>query len=153
MAFAAALLLITGVTSTSLAPASAAPVQGLTWSAGGALPSNSWQAIAYGNGLFLAVASDGAVVTSADSGATWQSAGSVPPANFSALAYGNPKGIPTWVMVTKNTKSIRTSVDNGVSHHRPRSVARHHRTVETGERRHQGRDIDPGAEPPPRAQG
>jgi len=65
---------------------------GSSWSAGGTLPSTaSWRSIVYGNGRFVAMASDGSVAISIDKGTTWvaSSAGLGTPAyGWTDLAYG-----------------------------------------------------------------
>jgi len=57
---------------------SAVSTNGITWTAGGALPTatGDWTAIEYGNGRFVALANSGEVAVSTDNGATWVAANS-----------------------------------------------------------------------------
>ena len=70
------------------APAQAAP--GDTWTARMAAEQNTWNSVAYGNGLFVAVANDGAnrVMTSPD-GVTWTARTAANANDWKAVTYGD----------------------------------------------------------------
>ena len=65
--------------------------QGITWTSRTSAADNSWQAITYGNGLFVAVAVTGTgnrVMTSPD-GITWTIRTSAADNGWYGIAYGN----------------------------------------------------------------
>ena len=88
---------------------------------------NGWRALAYGNGAFLAMRSDGRIFRSTDDGSTWSQSGVLEGAPTGSspltscinrngfLAYGAPGGVPTWVAALKNEKQLFSSTDNGVT--------------------------------------
>jgi hypothetical protein len=60
------------------------------WRSEGLLPFKAvWSAIAYGNGRFVALSSDGFSAWSVDGGVTWQGAIMMRAVNWVAIAYGN----------------------------------------------------------------
>jgi len=64
---------------------------GVTWTAGGTLPSSTtWTSIAYGNGRFVALSTTGAVAYSKDLGVTWTaaSAGPTTAQTWATVRYG-----------------------------------------------------------------
>jgi len=84
---------------------------GIAWSAGGNLPSNTtWTSVTYGNGRFVAVASGGRVTAfSIDNGTTWYSysVGLPVSATWSTIKYG--QGL--FFAVAQATTSAATSPD------------------------------------------
>jgi hypothetical protein len=84
------------------------------------LPSNSnWSSVAYGNGYFIAIATNGtATAVSTNGGATWTAGGALPSSqNWNKVAYG-ANGV--WVAVSSATGGVRGtaaaySVDNGTT--------------------------------------
>lgn len=74
-------------------------------------PSASWTAVTYGNGLFVAVATN-KVMTSPD-GITWTDAGTVPSASWAAVAYGNSLFVATASGGKYMTSSNGTSWTSG----------------------------------------
>jgi len=66
--------------------------------------TGGWRAVAYGNGLFMAVGNGGVMSKSGD-GETWTSISPVTSSNLNAIAYGNGK----WIV------SIDSSVDGLIS--------------------------------------
>jgi len=84
---------------------------GINWTARTPASNNWWQAVAFGNGLFVAVARTGTgnrIMTSPD-GITWTSRNSGIDPNFSDVAYGN--GI--WVAISSTSPggTTFTSID------------------------------------------
>lgn len=88
---------------------------------------NGWRALAYGNGAFLAMRSDGRIFRSTNDGSTWSQSGVLEGAPTGSspltscinrngfLAYGAPGGVPTWVAALKNEHQLFSSVDNGLT--------------------------------------
>ena len=82
---------------------------------------NGWRALAYGNGAFLAMRSDGRIFRSTNDGSTWSLSGVLEGAPTGSnpscinrngfLAYGAPGGVPTWVAALKNEKQLFSSTD------------------------------------------
>lgn len=93
----------TGYVATSL--------DGINWTARTPAANNWWQAVAYGNGLFVAVARTGTsnrIMTSPD-GITWTSRNSGIDPTFSDVAYGN--GIWVAISETSSGGTTFTSID------------------------------------------
>ena len=88
-------------------PAAPARADGETWTARAAAEANSWYSVAYGNGLWVAVATSGAnqVMTSTD-GITWTPRVAAEANSWRSVAYGN--GL--WVAVaTSGANRVMTS--------------------------------------------
>ena len=62
---------------------------GTTFVAGGALPSASWTAVAYGAGRWVAVSNGTATANTTDPTVSWTTGGLLTNANWSAITYGN----------------------------------------------------------------
>jgi hypothetical protein len=86
---------------------------GSTWTAGGALPSSqSWTAVAAGNGAWIAVATGTNVNAVSTNGTTWTGGGNLPASStWSAVGYGN--GV--WQAVATGTTNVAYSSNNGTS--------------------------------------
>lgn len=89
----------------------ATSTDGINWTARTPAANNWWQAVAYGNGLFVAVARTGTgnrIMTSPD-GITWTSRNSGIDPTFSGVAYGNN----IWVAIasTSSGGTTFTSID------------------------------------------
>jgi len=84
---------------------------GVTWTAGGTLPSSTtWSSIAYGNGRFVAIASGGtSVAYSIDKGVTWKAAPAGLPSSqtWTKIVYG--EGL--FFAIASGTQSCATSPD------------------------------------------
>ena len=79
------------------------------WTARTASEANSWQSITYGNGLFVAVSSDGTnrVMTSPD-GITWTTRTAATSSSYwQAVTYGND----TFVAISYTSDAVMTSLD------------------------------------------
>ena len=77
-----------------------------------AAEANAWLSVAYGNGVFVAVAASGTnqVMTSSDNGVTWVARTAAEVNVWGSVAYGN--GV--FVAVSQNgTNQVMTSSDNG----------------------------------------
>ncbi|MCF7843913.1 FG-GAP-like repeat-containing protein [Candidatus Gracilibacteria bacterium] len=77
---------------------------GFTWSTSTSAVDNSWQSVAYGNGVFVAVAQSGTndrVMTSTD-GTTWTSRTSSADNSWSSVVYGNEKFVAVSYTGTDN---------------------------------------------------
>ena len=108
------------VTSHTVAVSSGSTVNaystdgGITWTAGGALPTpGTWSAIAYGDGLWVAVRSGStSVAYSSDGGVSWLAGGPLPASTtWTGVAYGG--GI--WVAVASGGAQAAVSTDNGAT--------------------------------------
>lgn len=87
---------------------------GITWTSGAALPSSgTWSAIAYGNGIWMAVRSgSNATAYSTDGGATWLAGGNLPASTtWTGVAYGGGK----WVAIASGGIQAALSLDNGAT--------------------------------------
>jgi hypothetical protein len=87
---------------------------GSTWSTHNATAANAWQSVAYGNGVWVAVSSNGAdrVMRSTDGGITWSAVAAAEANAWQSVAYGN--GV--WVAVSSNgTNRVMRSTDGGVT--------------------------------------
>jgi hypothetical protein len=85
---------------------------GITWTAGGNLPSSTtWISIAYGQGVWVAVASGGtANAYSTDGGQTWTAGAALPASTtWTSVAYGAGK----FVAVASGGTQAASSVDGG----------------------------------------
>ena len=90
-------------------PATPARADGITWTARAAAEANGWFSVAYGNGLWVAVAVGGTnrVMTSPD-GITWTARAAAEANSWYSVAYGN--GL--WVAVSYDgTNRVMTSPD------------------------------------------
>ena len=91
---------------------------GQTWTAS-TLPSTVyWSCIAYGNGIWMAIAGEGSasnVLATTSNGYTWtQYTNNLGSYYWQGLAYGDPNGVPTWVMSTTSNQNVSAySVSNG----------------------------------------
>jgi hypothetical protein len=82
---------------------------GITWTLRTAAADNDWQSVAYGNGVWVAISSDGTdqVMRSTD-GLSWSAVLATEGNNWESVAYGN--GV--WVAVSANgTTRVMRSVD------------------------------------------
>jgi hypothetical protein len=94
---------------------------GITWTGVDASEQNQWHSVAYGNGVWVAVARSGSnrIMRSTDNGLTWSSVAAPNTNQWNAVAYGN--GV--WVAVAFSgtqpqnsaTKQVMRSVDDGVT--------------------------------------
>lgn len=87
---------------------------GITWTAGGALPtSGTWSAIAYGDGLWVSVRSGStSSAYSSNGGVSWLAGGALPASTtWTGVAYGG--GI--WVAVASGGTQAASSTDNGAT--------------------------------------
>ena len=91
----------TDITNASMvAPAS-------VWTPQTASQANSWNSITYGNGLFVAVSSDGAVMTSPD-GITWTAQSAMEANGWTFVTYGNGLFV---AVAEGGTNQVMTSPD------------------------------------------
>ena len=84
---------------------------GITWTARTAATTNTWKSVTYGNGLFVAVSSNGTgnrVMTSPD-GITWTSRTSAANNTWNSVTYGN--GLFVAVASTGTGNQVMTSSD------------------------------------------
>ena len=88
---------------------------GITWTTATTVPSNEWQAVAYGNGTFVAVAASGSnrAMRSTDDGVTWTGVTLPEDGNkYYGVAYGNG----TFVAVASDgSNRVIYSTDDGVT--------------------------------------
>ena len=84
----------------------------VAWQARAAAEQNTWQSVAYGNGVWVAVAGIGTnrVMRSTNGGVTWSAVAS-PSLLLSAVAYGN--GV--WIGITAFGNTVIRSTDDGVT--------------------------------------
>jgi hypothetical protein len=109
-----ALVLSALVGVAAIAPSSPAWADGTSWTAVAASEANSWRSVAYGNGVWVAVSSDGTnrVMRSTDDGVTWSAVAAAEANNWYGVAYGN--GV--WVAVAGDgTNRVMRSTDDGVT--------------------------------------
>ena len=104
----------TASAAAQLIPAASVDM-GVNWTTRTSAADNNWQSVAYGNGLFVAVAGSGIgnrVMTSPD-GVTWTIRTSAADNNWQSVAYGN--GLFVAVAVTNNgsVNRVMTS-ENGI---------------------------------------
>ena len=84
---------------------------GVNWTARTSAANNTWTSVTYGNGLFVAIASDGTgnrVMTSPD-GRTWTARTSAANINWQSIAYGNGRFVA--VANTGSGNRVMTSSD------------------------------------------
>ena len=107
-----ALVLSVFVAVAAIAPSSPAWADGTSWTAVAASEANSWRSVAYGNGVWVAVSSDGTnrVKRSTDDGVTWTGVSAAAANTWRSVAYGN--GV--WVAVSGDGQVMR-STDDGVT--------------------------------------
>ncbi len=112
-----ALVLIVFVGVTAIAQTTPAWADGTSWEAVEASEANQWQSVAYGNGVWVAVAGSGTnrVMRSINDGESWDPV-VLPVAleanNWQSVAYGN--GV--WVAVAgSGTNRVMRSTDDGAS--------------------------------------
>jgi Secretion system C-terminal sorting domain/Fibronectin type III domain len=81
----------------------------INWVAGTAAENNNWNSVAYGNGLFVAVSSDGTkkVMTSTD-GTTWTSQSASAPNWWQSVTYGNGMFV---AVANTDSNRVMTSTD------------------------------------------
>ena len=87
---------------------------GETWSPHSAAEANDWVSVAYGNGVWVAVANTGTtpVMRSTDGGLTWTGVTVPEPNVWMSVAYGN--GV--WVAVARSgTNRVMRSTDDGLT--------------------------------------
>ena len=109
-----ALVLSVFVGVAAIAPSSPARADGTSWTAVAASEANSWVSVAYGNGVWIAVANNGTnqVMRSTDDGVTWTAVAAAEANAWRSVAYGN--GV--WVAVANNgTNQVMRSTDDGVT--------------------------------------
>jgi hypothetical protein len=88
--------------------------EGNIWSAISATEANDWTSIAYGNGVWIAVSSDGTnrVMRSTNDGATWSAIAAAEANEWRSVAYGN--GV--WIAVSSDgTNRVMRSTNDGVT--------------------------------------
>ena len=88
--------------------------RGVTWTAVVAAEQNQWFSVAYGNGIWVAVAIDGTnqVMRSIDDGVTWTTVVAAEQNGWISVAYGN--GV--WVAVAiSGTNRVMRSANDGVT--------------------------------------
>jgi hypothetical protein len=90
------------------------PTLSRRWSAVAAAEANTWQSVAYGNSVWVAVASSGTnrVMRSTDDGATWSAVVAAEANTWRSVAYGNS----VWVAVSgSGTNRVMRSTNGGVT--------------------------------------
>ena len=110
-----ALVLSALVGVAAIAPTTPAWADGTCWSAVAASEANSWYSVAYGDGVWVAVASGGTnrVMRSTDDGVTWTAVAVTETANdWLSVAYGD--GV--WVAVSYDgINQVMRSTDDGAT--------------------------------------
>ena len=110
---AMALSVLVGVTVT--AQHTPAWADGTSWSPVDAAAQQQWRSVAYGNGVWVAVSTNGItnrVMRSPDNGATWTAVAATEDVNWRSVAYGN--GV--WVAISSDgTDQVMRSTDDGLS--------------------------------------
>ena len=109
-----ALVLSALVGVAAIAPSSPAWADGTSWTAVAASEANSWRSVAYGNGVWVAVSSDGTnrVMRSTDDGVTWSAVAAAEANGWVSVAYGN--GV--WVAVARTgTNRVMRSTNDGAT--------------------------------------
>ena len=87
---------------------------GKDWSAIAAAEANIWRSVAYGNGVWIAISTNGTnrVMRSTDDGLTWSAIAASEANDWRSVAYGN--GV--WVAVSSNgTNRVMRSTDDGLT--------------------------------------
>lgn len=87
-----------------------AGADGTTWTSVTAAEQNAWQSVAYGDGVWVAVASSGTdrVMRSEDNGVTWEPV-NVTARSYVSVAYGNG----AWIAVAPGQQDAIRSTDGG----------------------------------------
>jgi hypothetical protein len=86
----------------------------VTWSEIAATEANEWRSVAYGNGAWIAVSSNGTnrVMRSTNDGVTWSAIAAAEANKWNSVAYGN--GV--WIAVSSNgTNRVMRSTNDGVT--------------------------------------
>ena len=107
-------LILTGVVGfVAIAPSSPAWADGTSWITVVPPEDNSWQSIAYGNGVWVAVARSGnnRVMRSTDDGLNWTAVAAAEDNNWLSVAYGN--GV--WVAVSYDGTRVMRSTNDGLN--------------------------------------
>jgi hypothetical protein len=83
---------------------------GETWTARSAAEANVWSSVAYGNGVFVAVASSGTsrVMTSTNNGETWTARSAAAANSWRSVTYGNGVFV---AVASDGTNQVMTSTD------------------------------------------
>jgi len=83
---------------------------------------SSWSSIAYGEGLFVAIATSSQATATSWDGVNWTYYGAGMPSssNWQGLAFGNPQNatlgaVPTWVAVSKTSGTTAASIATGAT--------------------------------------
>ena len=87
---------------------------GITWTAGGNLPtSTTWSSVAYGDGTWVAISTgNNATAYSTDGGQTWTTGGTMPSSTtWTSVAYGAGK----FVAVASGGTAAASSIDGGLN--------------------------------------
>ncbi|NCY17380.1 MAG: hypothetical protein EBX39_11560, partial [Actinobacteria bacterium] len=84
-----------------------AAVDAVTWTARTAAEASSWTSVTYGNGVFVAVAADGKVMTSPD-GVTWTARTAAEANSWYSVTYGNGVFV---AVAASGTNRVMTSPD------------------------------------------
>ena len=87
---------------------------GILWETRSAAEQNFWESVAYGNGVWVAVASSGTnrVMRSTNNGVTWSAVAATEQNPWKSVAYGN--GV--WVAVSQaGTNQVMRSTNDGVT--------------------------------------
>ena len=90
------------------------PTLSRRWSAVAAAEANTWQSVAYGNSVWVAVSSSGTnrVMRSTNDGATWSAVAATEANTWRSVAYGNS----VWVAVSgSGTNRVMRSTNGGVT--------------------------------------
>ena len=109
-----ALVLSVFVGVAAIAPSSPAWADGTSWTAVSATEANGWVSVAYGNGVWVAVAESGTnrVMRSTDDGVNWTAVSAAEANSWYSVAYGN--GV--WVAVARTgTNRVMRSTDDGLN--------------------------------------
>jgi hypothetical protein len=87
---------------------------GKDWSAIAATEANIWTSVAYGNGVWIAISTNGTnrVMRSTNDGVTWSAIAAAEANDWRSVAYGN--GV--WIAVSSNgTNRVMRSTDDGLT--------------------------------------
>ena len=87
---------------------------GKIWESRSSAEANIWQSVAYGNGVWIAVAFDGTnrVMRSTNNGVTWSAVAAAEANTWESVAYGNG----AWIAVASTgTNRVMRSTDDGVT--------------------------------------
>ena len=91
------------------------PILSRSWTAVAAAAANEWQSVAYGNGVWVAVANTGTnrVMRSTNDGVTWSAIAAAEANGWLSVAYGN--GVWVAVLATVGTNRVMRSTNDGVT--------------------------------------